>query len=81
MNKQSEILQLLYDGQPKYKKELNSLVSFGYYHNGDKHFGDVLSRMVKNGSLIRLSKGVYKISGKEVTRKKIKDSINQTKLI
>jgi len=32
-----------------------------YYSNEQKHVGDILSRMVKNGLLIRVKNGVFKI--------------------
>jgi hypothetical protein len=31
----------------------------GYYHNGAKHGGALLSRMVASGLLVRSGKGVY----------------------
>lgn len=34
---------------------------FRYYNNGEKYVGEILSRMVKQGLLIRDSPGVFKI--------------------
>lgn len=60
------------------KQEIKTKARIGYYHNTDKHLGDTLSRMVKNGSLIRLSKGKYKLGS---GNKLIIQPQNQTKLL
>ena len=47
------------------KKEIIERSGAWYYANADKHVGDILSRMVKNGSLTRVSVGKYRLgSGK-----------------
>lgn len=43
------------------KKEIMEGAGLNYYHNSSKHAGDVLSRMVKSGLLIRVRKGVFKL--------------------
>ena len=47
------------------KKEITEKLGNTYYHNGSKHLGDVLSRMVNNGTLIRLKLGVFEIRTKQ----------------
>lgn len=78
MNKQLEIQRYLHTVGKATKAEILTAVPFGYYHNGMKHIGDLLTRMVKNGLLERVSKGVYR----NLRSTKIKENINpsQTKL-
>lgn len=57
-------------------------VSSWYYANASKHFGDILSRMVKNGLIIRISKGVYEFGNYSPRNKKyFSTDKNQTSLI
>jgi predicted transcriptional regulator of viral defense system len=58
---QTKIVQYLHGKGEQTKAEIMKNVSIHYYANSGKHFGDVLSRMVKNGTLERVSKGKYKI--------------------
>lgn len=60
MDKQSEVLKYLLSKEVATKKEIYENVSFSYYHNWQKHLGDVLSRMVKNGKIERVKPGVFK---------------------
>jgi len=39
-----------------------------YYHNSEKHFGDILSRMVNRGFIIRVKKGVYKLKENQTSK-------------
>ena len=43
------------------KKQIKEITGISYYHNTDKHLGDVLSRMVKSKILKRVKKGVYSL--------------------
>lgn len=43
------------------KKEIKEKSGINYYYNVDKHLGDMLSRMVDNGKLIRVKIGRYKL--------------------
>lgn len=43
------------------KSDIKQISGIGYYRNTDKHLGDVLSRMVKNGSLIRVKRGYFQL--------------------
>ena len=43
------------------KKEILEMYGGHYFCNGAKHVGDILSRMVKSGLLIRERPGVFKI--------------------
>lgn len=61
------------------KKEIIEGAGLFYYHNGDKHAGDVLSRMCKSGLLVRIKRGVFKLGG---AKKRITiTNPNQTTLI
>jgi len=50
------------------KQEIITLAKIGYYHNTDKHAGDVLSRMVNNGTLERPKRGHFKLRSQRLTR-------------
>lgn len=43
------------------KKQVVESYRHCYFHNGAKHLGDILSRMVKSGLLIREKPGVFKM--------------------
>jgi len=62
---QKEILQLLHqNGGTLTKKQVVDSLDC-YYHNGAKHIGDRLSRMVNAGMLKRVKPGVFEAgSGK-----------------
>jgi predicted transcriptional regulator of viral defense system len=72
MNKQLEIQRYLLKVEQATKAEILENVPFGYYHNGMKHLGDILTRMVQNGLLERVKKGVYR----NLRNTKIKETIN-----
>lgn len=59
------------------KSEIKELSGISYHCNTNKHLGDCLSRMVKNGMLERVSKGKYKLGS---GNKHINQPKNQTKL-
>lgn len=61
------------------KQEIIKNAGLYYYHNTDKHAGDVLSRMVKSGLLIRVSKGWYML-GNGIKKKEVLENINQVKI-
>ncbi len=61
MNKQLEIQKYLTTVDQASLKEISENVPFGYYHNGMKHLGAIMSRMVKNGKVKRIRKGIYQI--------------------
>lgn len=42
------------------KIDLYQAMPFGYYYNWQKHFGDLLYRMVKRGWIVRTRPGYYK---------------------
>lgn len=80
---QNKILNFLYgkeyDNNGVSFKEIYDNCSPGYYCNGHKHFGAMLSRMVKAGLIERVKKGVYRF--KRSSKFFIKpDDPQQTKL-
>lgn len=46
-----------------------------YYNNTQKYVGEILSRMVKNGQLIRIKNGLYKIGSGNPPTVKIENQI------
>jgi hypothetical protein len=60
MNKQKEILKYLSTVESAKLDEIYKAMPFEYYCNGLKHTGNILSRMVKDGSIIRIKKGVFR---------------------
>jgi len=74
--KQKKVLEYAraHDGKIT-KKEAMDIIDT-HYHNGEKHVGDVLSRMVNAGLLIREKLGHFRIGkGRQVPEPE-----NQTKL-
>ena len=63
MNRQSEVLKYLITVESATIAEIYDNVIFGYYCNEHKNLGKLLSRMVANGSITRIKKGVFKIGG------------------
>lgn len=64
--KQQKVVNFINRSEDKQitKKQAVELID-DHYCNGDKHVGEVLSRMVKSGTLERVKNGVFKIgSGK-----------------
>lgn len=77
--------QILKDAQERggtiTKKEIVEMYEHLYFCNGDKHLGDILSRMVKSGLLIREKPGVFKVGkGKKKKPATIVEIESQTKL-
>jgi hypothetical protein len=62
------------------KQEIIKKARLFYYHNTNKHAGDVLTRMVKNGSLTRISRGNYKLGSGAQKGLKYEAPPNQLKL-
>jgi predicted transcriptional regulator of viral defense system len=62
-------------------KQAVDLIGHTYYCNGAHHVSEMLSRLVKNGTLIRESKGNYVLkSVQSVKNKVLIDIPNQNKL-
>jgi len=83
MNRQRKIIEVFNNDRDKIlsKKDIIQLSGIDYYHNTEKHVGNVLSRMVRNGLICRVKKGYYKLG---LLKRKIKnddiDNPNQTEL-
>lgn len=78
-DKQREILDFAYEHGEITKKEAIVLIGGSYYCNSDKHVGDILSRLVKAGNLIRIKPGLFKI-GTGKPQKKQTPAPNQQSL-
>lgn len=61
MTHSQEIIKYLQTVETATKADIYKNVKFGYYHNWQKHLGDVLSRMVNSKKIIREKKGVYRV--------------------
>lgn len=64
MNKRFEIQKYLSGVEQATLAEIYEAVPFGYYHNGHKHLGQILSKMVESGQVERISKGVFRLGTK-----------------
>ncbi len=62
MDKQREIRKLLAKNKEMTLDQIGEQVPFGYYCNGSKHLGAILSRMVKSRQVIRIKPGVFRIN-------------------
>lgn len=61
MNKQNEILKVIYGKDSMTKKEIVKAVPFSYWNNTEKYIGEILTRMVRSGKLERIGRGIYKV--------------------
>lgn len=82
MNKQSEVIGYLYTVEDADLDSIYRNVRFSYYHNHKKHLGVLMSRMVKNGKVIRVKNGVFKLNTNHFRNlpKSEETDINQTSL-
>lgn len=80
MNKQSEVIGYLSNVKEANLDSIYKNVRFGYYHNYKKHLSVLMSRMVKNGKVVRVRKGVFKLNPNHFRNLKTsqQESINQT---
>lgn len=58
--KQQKILEFLMSHETMTKKDAMGMIDT-HFHNGDKHVGEVLSRMVKRGFITRIKPGLFKL--------------------
>jgi hypothetical protein len=80
MERQKQILEV-FKGDTKLilrKSEIKVRGNIDYFNNTDKYLGETLTRMVKNGSLIRISIGNYKLGSGD---KMIVQPKNQMRLL
>lgn len=64
MNRQKEIIKV-FDNDPSLvlsKEQIIAKSKINYYTNTRKHIGHVLTRMVRNKTLLRVKKGFYKLN-------------------
>lgn len=64
MKKQDQVLKYLSKNGASKKSDIYSAMEFGYYHNWEKHFGELLKRMVNSGKIKHVSTGIYDIAHK-----------------
>ena len=57
-----DILTYLSQTESATLHELYNISDYNYYHNWQKHFGQVMSRLVKQGKVVRIKKGVFRIA-------------------
>lgn len=57
-----DILTYLNQRESATLQELYQISDYNYYHNWQKHFGQVMSRMIKQGKVVRIKKGVFRIA-------------------
>ena len=72
-DKQKEVLNYLMKVSLANKKMIYENVSFSYYHNAMKHLGELLGRMIKNGTIRRVKVGWYEIN--------VNSQVKQTELL
>lgn len=81
MDRRKDVLKFFNGDRTKEytKAEIIKGAGLYYYYNGDKHAGDVLSRMVKSGLLIRVKKGLFKLGSGNKPNKELINP-NQTNI-
>lgn len=80
MGKQDEIIKYLLEHKEATKEDLYKNSSYSYYLNWRKHFGVVLSRMVKNGQLEKVNHFTFKLSDKKIKGTKQEENEKQLKI-
>ena len=80
MNKQLWIYRYISEKGSASISELVRDAPWGYYHNGNRYMSMICSRMVKNGTLVRIKRGVFAVNNHPVKRKPIKEDPRQLKL-
>lgn len=79
MEKQKFIIQYLYRFETATTAEIFEAIPWNHYYYKKKHLGEILSRMVKNGSIERVRRGVYRLSKNGIS-KSLPVNENQTEL-
>ena len=64
MDRQKEVLKYLATVPEATIQDIYDHMPFGYYFNYKKHMGVLLSRMVRNRSIERAKRGVFRIRTK-----------------
>lgn len=80
MKNHNAILNHLRQNETATLAELYQISPFGYYCNWQKHFGQVMSRLVKQGLVERVKPGVFKLGSKPKPKGEITEVENQCKL-
>jgi predicted transcriptional regulator of viral defense system len=76
-----DILTYLSQTESATLHELYNISDYSYYHNWQKHFGQVMSRLVKQGMVVRIKPGVLRIAKLGEGEIRAKEEIkNQIKL-
>ena len=60
-SKQNAILAYVREHGQITTKVANQMLSAFYYANHEKYVGEILTKMVRSGKLIRVSTGIYKL--------------------
>ena len=68
MTKQQEIIQFLRSVETATVQEIFLIISWRHYYYKKRHLGEILTRMVQNGSIQRVKKGIYKAAGERKVR-------------
>jgi predicted transcriptional regulator of viral defense system len=74
-DKQKEVLAHLRTVEQADIHEIYRAVSFSYYCNYEKYIGEICSRLVEDGYITRVKRGVFKLGG---TKKVIAPNNNST---
>lgn len=60
-SKQQAILDNVRQNGSITSKRANEMLAGYYYRNGEKYVGEILSRMVKSGKLVRIKPGLFEL--------------------
>jgi hypothetical protein len=62
-DKQQEVLAHVRTVEQAVIHEIYRAVSFSYYCNYEKYIGEICSRLVEDGHITRVKRGVFKLGG------------------
>jgi pantoate kinase len=77
----NQILKYLGTVESATLRELYENSDYSYYANWRKHFGDVMSRLIKQGFVVRVKPGVFRLNeSRKMPVKPIEENPNQIEL-
>ena len=72
--KRQKIIEFAYNNKQITKRQAVELVGRDYYCNAGKYVGEILSRLVNSGSLIRVKNGVFELGAGKIREQSVPEN-------